>query len=60
MKKIGFKNFRKFENFPAIGLGDVTYLVGKNNAGKSTMVKALILIVENLIQKSNVPFVNNA
>lgn len=60
MKKIGFKNFRKFENFPAIGLGDVTYLVGKNNAGKSTMVKALILIVENLIQKSNVPFVHNA
>lgn len=60
MKKIGFKNFRKFENFPSIKLGDVTYLVGKNNAGKSTMVKALILMVENLIQKSNVPFGNEA
>lgn len=60
MKKIGFKNFRKFENFPSIKLGDVTYLVGKNNAGKSTMVKALILMVENLIQKSNVPFANEA
>lgn len=60
MKKIGFNNFRKFENFPSIKLGDVTYLVGKNNAGKSTMVKALILMVENLIQKSNVPFANEA
>lgn len=61
MKKIGFKNFRKFENFPVIELGDVTYLVGKNNAGKSTMVKALILVIENLLQKSkNVPFANAA
>jgi predicted ATPase len=44
MKGIGFKNFRKFEDFPAINLGDITILVGKNNSGKSTIVKSLLLI----------------
>ena len=60
MKQIGFKNFRRFENFPSISLGDVTYLVGQNNAGKSTMVKAAILILENLCHKSVTPFGNEA
>ncbi|MCF0223013.1 MAG: AAA family ATPase, partial [Fibrobacter sp.] len=60
MKKIGFKNFRKFENFPTIELGDVTYLVGQNNAGKSTMVKAAILMLENLRQKSTIPLCDEA
>ena len=48
MKQIGFKNFRKFENFPTIELGDITILVGGNNAGKSTVVKAILLITEFL------------
>lgn len=60
MKKIGFKNFRKFENFPTIALGDVTYLVGQNNAGKSTLVKAAILMLENLRQKSTIPLCDEA
>ena len=60
MKSIGFKNFRKFEDFPSIELGDVTYLVGQNNAGKSTMVKAAILVLENLKQKDLIPFGNEA
>lgn len=55
MKKIGFRNFRKFVDFPTINLGDVTYLVGQNNAGKSTMVKAMILLAENLTAKSGLP-----
>lgn len=46
--KIGFSNFRKFANFPTIDLGDVTILVGGNNSGKSTLVKALLLCVDNL------------
>ena len=53
MKQIGFKNFRRFENFPMLNLGDVTILVGRNNAGKSTMVKALLLLLDNL--KERVP-----
>ena len=46
--KIGFTNFRKFSNFPEIDLGNVTILVGGNNSGKSTLVKALLLCVDNL------------
>lgn len=48
MRQIGFKNFRKFENFPTMDLGDITILVGGNNAGKSTVVKAILLITEFL------------
>lgn len=44
MNSIGFKNFRKFQDFPAIDLGDITILVGGNNAGKSTLVKAMLLM----------------
>lgn len=48
MNTIGFKNFRRFATFPEIDLGDVTILVGGNNSGKSTLVKALLLCVDNL------------
>ena len=44
MNSIGFKNFRRFQNFPEIDLGDITILVGGNNAGKSTLVKAMLLM----------------
>ena len=47
--KIGFSNFRRFADFPEIDLGDITILVGGNNSGKSTIVKALLLCVDNLI-----------
>jgi len=46
MKQIGFTNFRKFQDFPAMDLGDITILVGGNNAGKSTVVKAMLLIAD--------------
>ena len=46
--KIGFSNFRQFANFPEIDLGDITILVGGNNSGKSTLVKAFLLCVDNL------------
>ena len=48
MNSIGFKNFRRFADFPSIDLGDVTILVGGNNSGKSTIVKALLLCMYNL------------
>ena len=41
---IGFQNFRRFQNFPEIELGDITILIGGNNAGKSTLVKAMLLM----------------
>lgn len=46
---IGFSNFRRFADFPEIDLGDITILVGGNNSGKSTIVKALLLCVDNLL-----------
>lgn len=48
---IGFSNFRRFPSFPMIQLGDITFLVGKNNSGKSTLVKA-ILLFKNYLQNS--------
>ena len=47
MKSFGFKNFRKFENFPMIDLGGINILVGTNNSGKSTAIKALMLTLLN-------------
>lgn len=47
-KAIAFKNFRRFQDFPMLQLGNITYMVGRNNSGKSTMVKALLLITDYL------------
>lgn len=48
MKSISFNNFRRFANFPEFKFGDITILVGGNNAGKSTLQKALLLVFDNL------------
>jgi len=61
MNKIGFKNFRKFGDYTEIEYGNITYLVGRNNSGKSTVVKALMLIYEYLKSGDiyNFSFANN-
>lgn len=46
--KIGFKNFKKFKDFPMIELAPITFLVGPNNSGKSSFIKALTLLLYNL------------
>lgn len=48
MRQIGFKNFRRFAEHHTIDFGNINLLVGGNNSGKSTVVKALLLITENL------------
>lgn len=48
MKKIGFKNFRRFKEFAPLELGEITFLVGRNNSGKSTLVKAVLLLIDYL------------
>ena len=45
MKAIGFNNFRQFKEFPLLQLADVTIFVGGNNAGKSTVVKAIVTVL---------------
>ena len=52
MNSIGFKNFRRFESFNPLEYGGITFLVGRNNAGKSTLVKALLLI-DNYFKSGN-------
>ncbi len=53
MNKIGFKNFRRFQSFEPLEYGGITFLVGRNNAGKSTVVKALLLI-DNYFKSSDI------
>lgn len=48
MSKIGFRNFRRFTEFKPIEFNALTFLVGRNNSGKSTLVKALLLIIDYL------------
>ena len=47
-KGIGFKNLGGLKNFPLLEFGNITYMVGRNNSGKSTMVKALLLVMDYL------------
>ena len=54
MKSIGFKNFRRFANLDPLQLGDITFFVGGNNAGKSTVVKAMMLLLDNLSVKAQI------
>lgn len=54
MKSIGFKNFRRFEKLDPLQLGDITFFVGGNNAGKSTVVKAMMLLLDNLSAKAQI------
>jgi predicted ATP-dependent endonuclease of OLD family len=57
MKKIGFKNFRRFVDFPLLEYGPITFLVGRNNSGKSTLVQALLLI-NNYFQRDRIKLVD--
>lgn len=52
IKSISFKNFRRFAEFPEFKFGRITFLVGGNNSGKSTFLKALVLLVDNLRELS--------
>lgn len=45
---IGFKNFRKFQELPPQNLGPISIFVGENNAGKSTVVKAMLSALDFL------------
>lgn len=48
MKKIGFRNFRRFVDFDPLDMGSLTLLSGGNNSGKSTIVKAAMLAMNYL------------
>lgn len=48
MNQISFKNFRRFQTFNPIEFNGITFLVGRNNSGKSTVVKAILLVIDYL------------
>lgn len=54
VENVSFKNFRRFSNFPSLEMGDINIFVGRNNAGKSTVLKALQLMKGNLNTLSNI------
>lgn len=51
MRQIGFKNFRKFADFPMMDLAPITMFVGENNSGKSTIVKGILAFSDYLSGK---------
>jgi predicted ATPase len=47
-KKIEIENFRRFKGKQTFDLKGINILIGPNNSGKSTLIKALLLLKENL------------
>lgn len=46
MKKLNLENFRVFDKETSFDLPPITIITGKNNAGKSTVLKALTLVAD--------------
>ena len=53
MKSIGFKNFKKFAECPSLELSGINFLVGKNNAGKSSFIHAATIAANFINQTSS-------
>jgi predicted ATPase len=51
IKKFGIKNFKRFKDSGLIAFSDITLLVGANNSGKSSFIKALILLNDNIANR---------
>lgn len=47
LTQITFKNFRVFESKTIFDLAPITFLTGPNSSGKSTLLKALLLLKSN-------------
>ena len=52
MFKIGATNFRKFRHLDPIEIRPITFFVGRNNSGKSSVVKAIMLLNNYLTSKT--------
>lgn len=53
LNELGVKNYRRFESLTSLNLSQINFFVGQNNAGKSTMVEALRLLISYLNQSSH-------
>lgn len=54
---LAFNNFRRFPEFKETEFSDITFLVGQNNSGKSTFVKAYMLI-KSFLASGNIATIN--
>lgn len=45
---VGFENFRRFTSLPTLSFSGVNMMVGANNAGKSSLVKGMLLAIDNI------------
>ncbi|MGV0924105.1 AAA family ATPase [Empedobacter tilapiae] len=54
---LAFNNFRRFPYFKKTEFNDITFLVGQNNSGKSTFVKAYMLI-KSFLASGNIETLN--
>ncbi len=50
----GLENFRVFKEYTWFDFAPITLLVGPNNSGKSSLIKALLLLKDN-VDKGNLP-----
>lgn len=50
MEQLGLKNFRRFADFQQLEFSNINFFVGCNNSGKSTIVKAILLLFANLVK----------
>lgn len=50
MKGIELHNFRRFEELPFLEFGKITFLVGSNSSGKSSVSKAIAVLINNILK----------
>ena len=51
VSKIRFKNFKLFKNWQELKIEPITILIGKNNSGKTALLKLLPLLESSLSGK---------
>jgi predicted ATP-dependent endonuclease of OLD family len=59
VSQIRFKNFKLFKNWQTLEIKPITILIGKNNSGKTALLKLPAMIGESLkiIQKAEEKFI---
>ena len=54
----GVKNFKRFQDTGLLPLSGTTILVGPNSSGKSSLIKALILLKDNISNRAQSFFID--
>ena len=57
--EFGVNNVKKFHGWSILPFSDITILVGGNSSGKSSFIKALILLIDNITNRGYSFFLDN-